>query len=253
MKTGLVLSGGGARGLTHVGVLMALEELGVQIDEISGTSAGALIATLYSGGRSPAQILEIIEKHHFLDIRNLYWRGSGFFNHRSLKKIISNNISAMTFEELNRKVFVTATNIADGIAETFEQGELAAPVAASAAVPMMFAPVAIGDKLYVDGGILNNFPIEPLINRCDFIIGSNVSTWPENHKKWTPFLVLQRSFLLSVNNSFQVKKDKCHVLIDPPVGHFGAFSKSKLHNLVDIGYENTMLHKNEIQGKLNAK
>jgi NTE family protein len=243
MKIGLVLSGGGARGLTHVGVLKALDELGVNVAEISGTSAGALIGCLYAAGRKPDEILQIIEKHRFLDIRNFYFQGTGFFNSNSLRNMLSRNMDVRNFEELPTKLYVTATAISSGRSVCFSSGELLTPVVASAAVPMMFAPVEIEDELYVDGGVLNNFPIEPLLETCDFLIGSNVSTWPENHKKWSRTLVLQRSFLLAVNTMFREKKDKCNILIDPPVGHLGAFTKSNLRTLAQVGYDRTMEQK----------
>lgn len=163
--------------------------------------------------------------------------------------MIADNLSVQHFEGLNKKLYVSATDIIQGCSVCFDSGDLIAPVAASAAVPLMFSPVNIDGKLYVDGGVLNNFPVEPLIENCNFIIGSNVSTFPENHNHWTPFLVLQRSFLLAINQDFKNKQKHCHVLIDPPVGHLAAFTKSRLHSFFQTGYENTMAVKDLILKK----
>jgi NTE family protein len=253
MKVGLVLSGGGARGLTHVGVLKALEELGVQVSAISGTSAGALIGSLYAGGKKPDEIPGIIQKHRFLHPRNLFLRGHGFFNGRSLKKMLTDNISARTFEELNIPLTVTATAIQSGRAVHFNTGELLNPVAASASVPLMFAPVAIDGELYIDGGVLNNFPLEPLIGKCDVLIGSNLSNWPMSNFKWSRTLVFQRSYMLTINSTFEEKGEKCDILINPEVGHFAAFSKSNFSELVEIGYRETMAQREKIIQKVQLK
>lgn len=143
MKVGLVLSGGGARGLSHVGVLKALDELGVSVDAISGTSAGALVGSLYACGIPPEQILDLVKKQQFIGFTGMSLNGDGFFSHKSLLNFIGDHVTCRKFEELQIPLFVTATNLELGIAETFSTGELLKPVAASAAVPVMFNPVEI--------------------------------------------------------------------------------------------------------------
>jgi NTE family protein len=170
----------------------------------------------------------------------LNFSGVGFFSNKALMDFIGTNIPCKNFEELKIQLFATATNLEEGKYEVFSEGEILNPVAASAAVPVMFNPVIINGKKYVDGGVLNNFPVEPLTGICDVIIGSNVSAWPEKHDKWTKTLIIQRSYQLAINANLESKMALCDVIIDPPVGHFMAFSKSKIRELVEIGYRATL-------------
>lgn len=243
MKIGLVLSGGGARGLSHAGVLRALDEIGVKVDAISGTSAGALIGSLYACGIPPDEIVKKVHKQQFLGITNFNFTGYGFFSNKSLADFVRSNVSCRHFEDLKTQLFVTATNIEDGCYEVFSSGDLAKIVSASAAVPVMFDPVIMEGKRYLDGGILNNFPVEPLREFCDVIIGSNVSNWPVQKNIWSRSMIIQRSFQLAINATTDSKKQYCDVLIDPPVGHFLPFTKSRINELVEIGYNATMEHR----------
>lgn len=241
-----MLSGGGARGCSHIGVIQALSELGIPISAISGTSAGAIIGLLHAAGLSPQEMVEQIEKQHFLKVTNFNLKGNGLFKSKTIIDFLKSSLSVSKFEELNTQLFVTATNLEDGVITVFNSGDFLKPVAASAAIPLIFEPVIIRDKPYLDGGILNNFPVEPLENICDVIIGSNVSSWPENHKTWSTFKVVQRSFQLAIGSNLDEKTKKCDVIIDPPIGHFSAFTKSKINELVSLGYEETMKKSNRI-------
>lgn len=243
MKIGLVLSGGGARGLSHVGVLKALEELNVRPQIISGTSAGALVGGLYACGLSPSEIEDRIDKQQFIGAGNFNFKGSGLFSNRTLIDFIEKNVTCKNFEDLKINLFVTATDIAAGKCVYFNTGPLAFPIAASAAVPLMFDPVLIENVRYLDGGIMNNFPIEPLQEKCDVIIGSNVSEWPETMEAYSKTSIIQRCFQLAISNNLDAKKALCNVLIDPPIGHFQAFTKSKNKELVAMGYNETMAKK----------
>lgn len=250
-KIGLVLSGGGARGLSHLGVLKALDELGVHIDMISGSSIGAIVGSMYACGLKPDEIAAKIEKQKFLGIRNFSFTGNGLFSSKTLLELIQKNISCKNFEDLKIPLTVTATNLESGECEYFNRGTLALPVLASAAVPFMFQPIEIQGKKYIDGGILNNFPIEPLVEHCTFIIGSNLSQWPENPKAWTKTRVMQRSMQLAIGSNFGEKKKRCHVLIDPPIGDFLPFTKTNNKKLIEIGYQETLLQKDKILRYLN--
>ena len=245
-KIGLVLSGGGARGLVHVGVLKALEEIGICPHTISGTSAGALVGGLYASGLTPNEVFEAIEKQQFLSFSNFNFLGNGFFKAKTLIDFVEKNLRCHTFEELTIKLYVTGTDLDTGQCDIFHEGKLSLPIAASAAVPVMFEPVEINGHNYVDGGVLNNFPIEPLTQSHDLIIGSDVSQWPPNFTKWSKTTIIQRSLQLAIASGQEAKQEACHVLIAPPVGHYQAFSKGMNKELVEIGYKETMLKKDAL-------
>lgn len=242
---GLVLSGGGARGLTHVGVLKALEELGITISEISGTSAGAIIGGMYAAGLAPDDILHAIQSQRFLSLRSFSLKPHGFFSARPLVQLLQQNLPVTTFEQLRYPLYVTATNIQAGETTTFSKGDIIMPIVASSAVPLMFAPVKINGGLYLDGGVINNFPVEPL-RHCDVLIGSNVSNWPDNHQHWTRMQIAQRCFHLGMNQYMVHKSKLCRVFINPPVGHYNGFGKRKLRELASLGYQYAMEQKEEL-------
>ncbi|MBE9491292.1 MAG: patatin-like phospholipase family protein, partial [Bacteroidetes bacterium] len=170
-KLGIVLCGGGVRGLAQIGVLAALEKHGISPGYISGVSIGAVIGVFYAAGYTPEEMLEISKQGSLIRIFRLGIRKKGLSNLKYLHKMLKKHIKNDSFEGLGKKLFVCASNLNTGKYDIFEKGELFRPVMASAAVPIIFQPQKINDQLYVDGGMLNNFPVEPLKECCDKVIG----------------------------------------------------------------------------------
>lgn len=173
-KIGIVLSGGGARGSAHVGVLKALEEHGISPQYVSGSSAGSIAATFYAAGKSPATMLEIAK--NMPGLRQLFRWGlpkAGLTDLSYLKAIIQEHIPKDDFSVLSKKLYVIATNLNKGKWKAFQSGKLSDAVMASSALPLLFKPVEIDGEIYVDGGLLNNLPVEPLLVNCDIVIGVN--------------------------------------------------------------------------------
>ena len=167
---GLVLSGGGARGFAHLGVIQALNESGIFPDVISGTSAGAIIGVLYADGHTPGDILKLMEGSSRLDFMRPAMPREGLLQISGIAKILKSSLRSKIFEELKIPLFVTATDLNNGKAVYFSKGEIFDPVIASASVPVIFQPVKIGDVSYVDGGVLDNLPIRPIENKCRILI-----------------------------------------------------------------------------------
>ena len=240
MKTGLVLSGGASRGVSHLGVLSALEAMGVEIGAISGSSAGAIIGALYAGGTKPKEILEIIREHKFFNLPGFSLLRNGFFSHQSIGAMLQKHLKLQTFEASEIQLFVWATNLNTGQPQEFSSGDLIPPIIASSSVPVLFDPVRIGHDYYTDGGVMNIFPVESLIGNCDVIIGSNLNAWPQMPEFWNRKQFVQRCFQLAMSIGLEEKKKKCHVLIDPPIGHFNPFVKKELDKIYEAGFSATM-------------
>lgn len=139
---GLVLSGGGARGFAHLGVMKALTELGIHISEISGTSAGAIAGSLFAAGYAPDQILEIIEETNVFDFLRPVFNKPGLSSMEKVEEVLSNYLSDDSFESLQIKLFVNATDLNSGEEIFFSSGPLIKPIVASACIPVIFSPVA---------------------------------------------------------------------------------------------------------------
>lgn len=245
-KIGYVLSGGGARGFAHLGILKFLEELNIKPYAISGTSAGAIAGTLYAAGKSPEEILELIKGSRFFSRESLLWRKPGLFSMEILDQILREHIHTDDFSALNIKVFITTSDLNKGEAVIYSEGELFRPVIASASIPVVFEPVIMGDKILIDGGLMNDFPIEPLQDICDITIGSYVNKTEDgigNSSKFQTFNILERCFHLAIAKSVYDKVDKCDLFIETPLHAYGMYDVRKADIIFEKGYNTALAHK----------
>jgi NTE family protein len=237
---GLVLSGGGVRGMAHIGVLQAMKEFGLNAKIVSGSSVGALIGALYANGNCREDMMRFFKetplfKYNFLTIVK-----SGFIDTDRYIDIFKQYFPEDSFEALEKKLYVVATNLQKGEEEFFSSGELIRPLLASAALPPVFSPVELNGNLYADGGVMNNFPIEPIKKNCDFIIGSNVSVTKELEKKdlKNSFQLTSRVTGLMIYASAKNKLADCDILVSPvELENIGILDRKGLIKAYNIGYE----------------
>lgn len=237
MKIGLVLSGGGARGIAHLGVLRALEEHEVKFDCISGTSVGAIIGALYAQGMRPQEILEAILQSRV--IRNLRpaWTLRGLLSMESIQSLLVHLVPHNTFEALRIPLTVVATDLEAGKSHYFSRGALIPALLASSCVPGMFNPVVLNDTTYVDGGITDNFPVHAVRPQCDFIIGLHCNPVVQASQARNFRSVLERTLLLAINCNATVSKADCDMVIEPPsLGEFSTFELARARELDELGY-----------------
>ena len=207
-KIGLSLSGGGAKGFAHIGVLKVLDSLGVKVDYISGTSMGAIVGGLYASGYTGKEIEKIVmETDFYTIIANEKTRKETTFFDKSVDKYILNipvkdgkfnvlpkaistgqkniyllkelfkNVSTIDdFSKLPIPFMCIATNLESGKIEIFEKGDLVSSIMASSAFPSLMDPVMINDSLYIDGAMTINYPSKPLKDKgIDVVIGVDLS------------------------------------------------------------------------------
>jgi len=241
-RTGMVLSGGGARGFAHLGVLKALNDAGIIPDVISGTSAGALVGVLYADGYTPDDILRIMNTTNRLHYIRPTVPREGLLQISGIEKILKENLRAEKFEDLKIPLFVTATDLNNGKAVYFSSGKLLKPVIASASIPVLFNPVIIDEIHYVDGGVMDNLPIKPIEEDCDLIIGSFVN--PAGYEKTVTSLVqiAERIFMLNMSREVVEKKNKFDVFIAPPeLRNYKILDPEKAIEVFEIGYNATKI------------
>jgi NTE family protein len=237
MKIGLVLSGGGARGLSHLGVAKALAERGIKPDIISGTSAGAIAGGLLAYGYTPDEVLEIIIQTNFIRSVRPSFGGTGLFRIDRLEETYRKYIPENSFESLKTPLIVTATDLNAGETVCFKQGELARPVLASSCLPGLFEPIFFEKRYLVDGGVLNNMPVEPLENEVDYIIGVHcnpfkLKTPPKNTRE-----IVARSLILAMHAKTRERFDRCHLLIEPPeLCDYSLYDLRKARELFVLGH-----------------
>ena len=240
-RTGLVLSGGGARGFAHLGVLKALNVSGIYPDVIAGTSAGALVGVLYADGYTPDEILSIMNTTSRLHYIRPTVPREGLLQISGIERILKDKLRAEKFEDLKIPLFVTATDLNNGKAVYFSSGELLRPVIASASIPVLFNPVIIDNIHYVDGGVLDNLPVKPIEGMCNFMFGSFVN--PVGYEETVTSLVqiAERSFMLNLSKELEMKENLFDVFIAPPeLKNYKIFDNEKALEVFDIGYNATI-------------
>jgi len=270
-KIGLVLSGGGAKGFAHIGVLKVLEEAGIKIDYIGGTSMGSVIGGLYASGYNASQIDSIFKKTNFDELindyiprssKNFYGKkndelyaivlpfsnfrvgipealSKGMYNYNLLSSLTRNVRHIRDFNKLPTPFLCIGTNIETGEEVLLNKGNLVQAMVASAAFPSLFTPVEIDGNLLVDGGVVNNYPIEEVRKLgADIIIGVDVQDdlmKRKNLKNATRILV-QITNLQSIDK-MKNKIKNTDVYIKPDIRDFGVISFDRGEEIIRKGEE----------------
>lgn len=240
MKTGIALSGGGARGFAHLGVLKALEEMHVKVDSLAGTSAGSIVGAFYAHGYKPEEILNIISGTGILQSVRPAWSWTGFLSLDGFRDVLKKYLPENSFESLKLPLTIAATEIRLGKIVYFSKGELITPIIASSSIPAVFNPVSFEGNVYIDGGIMDNLPVRPLIGKCDFIIGVHTNPVGQKFDIKNAKEVTMRSLLMAINVNSTASKANCNVVIEPPaLGAYSPLDVSKAKEIFDIGYQYT--------------
>lgn len=161
-KIGLALGGGAAKGVAHIGVLKAIEEEGVHIHCVSGTSIGAMVAAYYAFGKSADEIMKVGRELSFSKVAAFTLRRRGMFTTDSIEEMILRDLGDVKIEDADKPLAIVATDITTGEKVVFRKGSLAKAVCASAAVPGAYVPVEYKGRLLVDGGLTENVPTSVL-------------------------------------------------------------------------------------------
>jgi NTE family protein len=236
-NTGLVLSGGGTRGFAHLGVIAALYEKGIRPDVISGTSVGAIVGAFIAAGRSPGEIMKIFEKGWFFKYTNLHIPKNGLLKLNGLQEVIQKEITYKKIEELPLPFCISVSNLNTGAVEYKSSGPLDKTVLASASIPVLFSPVELDGQMYVDGGLLDNIPVEPVKNDCEKIITVNISPINPREKFKNLAQIALRTFYMSVNANMNVARKYSAVYIEPKgIDTYDIFSLSRAAELYELGY-----------------
>jgi NTE family protein len=253
-NTGCVLSGGGARGFAHLGFIEALNEEGIYPDIISGTSAGALVGVLIADGFSPREILKLLNTGSRLDFMRPTLPREGLLQISGIVKILNSCLHSKRFEDLKIPLIVAATDINNGKAVYFSEGEIIYRVTASMSIPVLFQPVVIDNVQYLDGGITDNLPVFPIKNLCNKLIGSFVNPVGYIEKLSGLINIAERAFLLNMTREVTEKKGVFDLLVAPPeLKNYGILDPEKAEELFILGYNATKekLREEAVRRKLN--
>lgn len=241
-RTGVALSGGGARGFAHIGVLQAMDEKGIRPDVVAGVSAGAVAAVFYAAGIPFEKMVRAFEGLKFNDLAELGVPKDGFFKLDRFAKFLNANIPYKRIEDLPVKTLICATDIDHGESVVFEEGPLAECVIASCSIPIVFKPRVINGVKYVDGGVLHNLPAWAIRQRCRQLIGVNVSPIDKTARvKGTIIDMAVASFKLMSKNNATPDMALCdHVISVDDIAKVNVFNITEVRKIYRLGYRTAL-------------
>ena len=237
-KFGIALSGGGARGIVHLGVLEALHKYGIRPEIISGASMGALIGVFYAAGFKPLQILDLVKSNKMVKMFKWQVPSGGLIDLKKVLSLLEDNIETDDFSSLKKPFYCSVVNLNSGHSEIKNEGKLFQWVLASASIPIIFEPQIIDGITYVDGGLLNNLPVDSIRDQCRILIGVHV-----NHNGTEDDIsgikaIAERTFRLVMSQNVRESFAKCDFVIDPPeTRKYNTFDFKKADEIFKIGFE----------------
>ena len=269
-KIGLALSGGGAKGIVHIGLLKAIDSAGINVDYISGTSMGAIVGGLYAVGYTGNEIAELArgmkwnrmlsdkldydqlllpfkeDSRQFINIplvnRKLHL-GTGLLESNELWLWLSHHFSmynrVVQFEELPRPFRCIATQVNNGEVVVLNEGNLVKAIRASMAIPSVFTSVHLGDQYLIDGGLVRNFPVSEVLDMgASLTIGSSVTDQQlSNDDINNPMELISQIAFYSEKRDYREQLELTDIFIDYPIGDYNAGSFSSADKILEIGIQ----------------
>ncbi len=236
-----VLSGGGCRGFAHLGAVKALQEHGIYPSEISGTSSGAIAGAFLANGFSPDEIKDIFIEKLKLNMLSLKGFKMGLISMKNIRIFLQENLRYKKFEDLPIPFYATATSFTDGSQHIFDHGNIIDAIIASSSIPVVFPPVVIQGKPFVDGGLSNNLPIEPFDGNKKDIVCIHVNPIKSFKPGENVFEVMDRAIHLSFREKVTRSADGCFLFIEPKeLDRYGLFDIQKIQEIYDVGYGFTL-------------
>lgn len=223
-----------------MGVIAALFERGIKPDVISGVSAGAIVGAFIAAGKSPEEVLEIFKRGWFFQYTKIHFPVDGLLKLDGVKEIIQKEIEVDNIEDLKIPFYICVSNLNKGTVEYRHSGLLGKTVLASSSIPVLFAPVKLGRYSYVDGGLMDNIPVEPIKNDCEQVIVSNISPINPTAKMKNLMQIALRTVYMSVNQNLEEIKKKADYYIEPKeIDKYEMFLLKYADELFETGYKTT--------------
>lgn len=254
-KIALVLGGGAARGFAHVGVIRALEQEKIPIDMIIGTSVGSLIGAIYASDQNSFELewtAFALEKDSLLDygILNAF-TGMGMAKGEKLEEFVTTKITTTNIEGLKLPFAAVATDLNRGTRFVLDRGSVAKAVHASSAVPGVFEPVNHQGRLLIDGGVLDNIPVDVAREKgADVVIAVDISENVTNYNITNLIDVMLQAVNIMFRENVNFKKKEADVLITPAVGNVAMLDFTQKKRCMQAGIDATQKAVPEIRNKI---
>ena len=235
--------------MAHIGVIKAMQEFGLEAKVVAGSSVGALVGALYAADKPVEDMLRFFKETPLFKYNYFAVAKPGLINTERYIDTFQQYFPDNSFESLKKDLYVVATNLEKGEEVFVNEGELIVPLLASAALPPVFSPVEYNGALHADGGIMNNFPSEPVKDQVEYMIGSNVSIVLRLDKKHlnNSFQLTGRVTGLMIYAINREKINTCNLIIEPQaLEHIGILDRRGIEKAYAIGYETAVVQLSKI-------
>ncbi|QNE39547.1 hypothetical protein F1C16_08265 [Hymenobacter sp. NBH84] len=238
----LALSGGGARGIAHLGVLAALDTLELPIGRMAGVSSGAIAGTFYAAGFAPAEILRMLTSVNIARLTRLALSRYGLLHLTAVEQLFISHLGVnANFADLRIPLTLVTTDLTEGVSVEFSEGPLIPPLLASAAVPIVYRPVEYQGRQLVDGGLLNNLPVSAVEGREMPVVGINCNPSNRAARITTFRSLIERVLHLAISTNTMASKQRCDLLLEPEeLRTYRTLQYRQAQTLFNIGYRHTM-------------
>jgi NTE family protein len=247
-KIGLALGSGGARGFAHLGVIMALQEAGIPIHLIAGSSMGALVASFYGAGIDLDRLYKLstaFKRKYFLDFTV---PKMGFISGKKIKEFIKVFTHGKNIEELSLPIGIVATDLLTGERVVFQKGPVAEAVRASISIPGIFVPEKYEGRILVDGGVADRVPISVAKEMgADIVIAVDVSRVKRNAEITTIYDVIMQSIDIMQTEIIHYRETSADIMIRPPVEMYSSRAFTNTEEIIKMGKEETKKHIKQIE------
>lgn len=233
-RIGLALGGGAAKGFAHIGVIKALEAQGIYPDVVAGTSAGSVVAALYASGMNGFALQERSFSLDQAELRDLAFGGNGLVKGEKLQDFINKLLGNRPFEKLQKPFAAVATELDTGRRVAFARGNVGQAVRASCSIPGVFQPVTIGNKRYVDGGVVSPVPVDAARELgADIVIAVDISAKAQYGKQADGIAgILNQAVIIMGQKLGEQELTRADVVVRPRVGQIGAADFDLKHTAV---------------------
>ena len=237
-KLGLALGGGAARGFAHIGVIQVLEENGIKPDMVVGTSAGSVVAAFYASGKTGAQLQWLADSMDEMQLTDwtVPFLSRGMLRGEALGRYINSQLNGLRIEDVKMPLGIVATDLQTGDGILFRRGDISTAVRASSAVPSVFEPVRIGNKDYVDGGLVSPVPVRYARQMgADIVIAVDISSRPEDAKTSDMLKVLLQTFSIMGKSISQLEMTQAEVVVRPVMPDVGSTEFAARKKSIEAG------------------
>lgn len=237
---GLALGGGAVLGAAHVGVLRAIDEFDIKIKYISGTSIGAFVAAFFAFGKNWKEIKQIATELKWIDITGISLSRYGLLSNEKLGKLILEHIGDKNIQDSDIPLAMIATDVTSGEKIILDKGPVADAVMASTCIPGIFKPIEKNGRMLVDGGIVENVPINTIKGMgAEYVIGIDLNAKHKYDKPDNILDVIINSFHFLMKKSVKLQKEDADLLIEPDLAAFNRSDMSQVDKLMEKGYEDS--------------